>query len=212
MAPDPFFFLLNLEARMNLWHVVFYIAVAVALYRVWKERKHLLSFLRRAENRLPVLCVCLVLPVALLLTVAQGAHDWYTAPVLPFVAVLIALFIWWTIAQWRPVRWVWLGLALFTGFRHVHYLATPERRLQGMFSLIESVRGNDTLWLRSPPRQHLYLYSLWHGKYLQVMQLEQLKQSRGRVAIVEESWLQAVGESSVTRIYAARDYSLVRIQ
>ncbi len=209
---DPFFFLLNLEARMNLWHIAFYAATAVGVWRISMERKRLIAFTRRPENRLALLCVCLVLPVAMLLTAAQGAHDWYTAPVLPFVAVLVALFTQWTVARWKPARWIWFGLALFTGARHLHYLVTPERRLGELFSRADSAAATDAVLVVSPPRQHLYLYSLWRGRRLEVVRQEELTQLHGQFVLVGNDELRALEESMVEVLSASKDYTLVWVK
>lgn len=207
---NPAFFLLNLEARMNLWHIVFYVGAAVAIYKLWVARRNLLAFLRRPDNRAVLLCVCLVLPVALLLTVAQGAHDWYAAPVLPWVAVLIAVFIRWTVAKWRPVRWIWLGMALFTGTRHAYYLATPRQQLKTLF-LTQAVRPDDTLLLTTPPRQHLFLYILWHSQKTTVVPSKELIQYSRKLALLDKR--DATLDSSIfaDTVWQSEEYYLLRI-
>ncbi len=89
-ARNPACFFLTLEARMNLWHVVFYGACALGLVQMWKARHTLRQFLRLRTVRPLLYSVSLILPLAVLLSVASAAHDWYIVPVLPYVAFLTA--------------------------------------------------------------------------------------------------------------------------
>jgi len=209
---NPAFFLLNLEARMNLWHLAFYLGAAVAIFRIWQQRIRLLPFVRQHENRLALLCVCLTLPVALLLTIAQGAHDWYTAPVLPWMAVLIAIFVRWTVERWQPVRWIWVGVALFTGGRHLYYLATPRQQLKGVFDSRELSRDRDTLLLTSPPRQHVYLYTLWRAQTTAIIDTDELKQHPGKLALLDRHNAASVGDISLDTLSISDDFVAVQIR
>jgi 4-amino-4-deoxy-L-arabinose transferase-like glycosyltransferase len=156
--PDPLFFFHVLDARMNLWNYVFYLAVVTGIYTLLRNRIRDVSS-HAASHKLVAMSLCLILPLAVVLTAARNKHDWYFMPVFGFCAYLVAEAIVYWQQRWRYTALVFSALFLFCFGRHVWYLATLPNELTREFRKNSNLSGRFLVVTQTP--QEMVLYFKW---------------------------------------------------
>lgn len=159
---DYAYFISALDVRLNLWNYLLYLMVALGIYKLYTHRKQWLSYLRREDNRLMVLSILLVLPLAVLLTIGTNKHDWYLAPACCFLAYIIIKLVAIAGAKFRAAYYLCAALLVFTLIRHVHYMQTLPDDLHTAFSNTQApFNRQKPLLLFRFPTQHILLYTKW---------------------------------------------------
>lgn len=177
---DALFFFRCMEESFRYWNYVFYVVVLGGIYRFFfRTSLHdfiqnrfrtstgdihtLQDILIRKENRLPLLSLCMWLPLAIFLSMVTTAKWWYMAPVIPFIAVTTYYGVDWLQQRYVVVKYLFLVmLALTLGKRYVDSLDDEPRRLvkaaEAYCPLVKS--AEQVLFLDTLPRQdvlgHLY--------------------------------------------------------
>ena len=144
---DAFFFFRCLEESFLYWNYVFYLIALGGIYRFFfrtqlsefiqnrfristKDIHTVQDILLRRANRLPLLSICIWLPLGLFLSIVTTAKWWYMAPAIPFLAVTTYYGI-----DWLQQRYVWVKylflilLATTLGKRYLDSLDDQARRL-----------------------------------------------------------------------------------
>lgn len=157
-ASKPWFFFTQLDAKLNLWNYLFYLAIGFGLIRWFQKRKEGMGYVRIRENRLIVFAACCVLTVAVMVGVSSVKLSWYLAPIFPFIAMLIVQFLTelsrlkaWTVYLFIP-------FFLFTFGRHIYYLSTPQRPVENWLEAQTTLLGQaKTVLIQNTDDQALYL-------------------------------------------------------
>ena len=160
---DFLFFITVLDARINLWNYIFYIAVAYGITILYKRRATLKTLLMQQNLRLTVLSTCLIVPLALVLTFAATKHNWYLAPVFMFIVFIVARFCLWISTKWKIAVGLVFGILLvFTFCRQVSYILTLPTELNQFFRENKKLTGEKVI-VGSPLRQNILLYLKWNN-------------------------------------------------
>jgi 4-amino-4-deoxy-L-arabinose transferase-like glycosyltransferase len=163
--PEPWFFFTTLDVRMNLWNYILYALLLLAIFYWIKYKINPLRALPgKQEQQLALLCACLILPLALVLSLATNKHDWYLAPVFGFIAILIAQGLQLCCSRYKPLRWLVAALLVFTIGRHWQQLHQWPAQLHSLLHPKRDwFRPGISIALSGAPRQHLSLYLYWLG-------------------------------------------------
>jgi 4-amino-4-deoxy-L-arabinose transferase-like glycosyltransferase len=159
---DPFFFFSSLDIKMNVWNYIFYLGVVLGIVQLAQQRKQLLSFVRKPENRLALVSFCMIFSVGLLLSLSSNKLGWYLAPIHLFVGVIAMLFIHYVSTKVKFVWIAFLGVFLFTFVRHFDHLNSPETPMGDWIEAHkEEVLAADEIYLYRTQQQDLFLYLKW---------------------------------------------------
>lgn len=161
--PDRIFFFAVIDARLNIWNYIFYISLIAGMVSLFKRRGTLREYINEEGNRAVLLSLCLIVPIAIMLTFATYKHNWYLAPTFPFVAFITAKGVIYFIDKWKPSVYLFTGVFLFAIIRQFIYLnSMPTEMHSAIKTGSNSLKGNTEILVIEQPRQNLYLYLVWN--------------------------------------------------
>jgi 4-amino-4-deoxy-L-arabinose transferase-like glycosyltransferase len=207
---DNFFFFHTIEVHMNMWHILFYAAVATGLFMLIKNRKRFTEIIRADENRFTLLCVCISLPIILVLNFAEQPWAWYFAPIWAFLAFITARWMMYAQSKWKPLYYVWMAVVVFNLVKHFRYIQQEPQAMQQVFSSNDPALNNGHIVILETPKENLMLYLTWLNKGFYLAQNdEELKQQKGRTAIIYTS---AYDAEKFEKIREFDEYTLARVK
>lgn len=136
------FFFAAIETRMQLWGILFFtMMVGMILYRkpLWDNK----------EKDLLRLSALVIFPIGLLLTISKNQHNWYLAPVYPFIAVVLAVWFG-RLIRHRAVPLVLLLLIGIQSTRQNHFLLTDRDAMPVSAGFEEMVDGTTIYYMQIP--------------------------------------------------------------
>lgn len=164
-TPDRTFFVTTLDAHFNLWNYVWWLGLATGATILYKRRRYLSSSKSAEPLRLLLLSICLITPMALLLTFATFKHFWYLAPVYGYIAYVCAWTIMYYSHKWKQVMYIACALGAFTLARHVLHLQQRSTDMHRFMDPHNSYfKDHEQIVVVGPVQQHMLLYIKWLGK------------------------------------------------
>ncbi|MCB9044598.1 MAG: glycosyltransferase family 39 protein [Chitinophagales bacterium] len=182
---DNLFFIHAIEVRMNMWHILFYTAVATGLYRLfrkdWKYQEN------NMEQRFTLLLICLMVPVILIVNFGQYVLDWYFAPAWILIAIIVAQWMAYIQQKWKPAAYLWVLVIGFNLVKHFLYMDTRPDTMHHVFSKNNTnLSGQDYIVVQGTPDQDVVLYLLWLGvDFYKTENDAELQQLKGKIALVQ---------------------------
>lgn len=211
--PDHGFVFSALDAKMNIWNYLFYLITFFGILLLAKT-KQFRSFFHEEKNNLILLSWCIILPIAIILTLATNKHYWYLAPIFPFVAIITASGIIYVSKKWRPAAFIFGACTIFTLFWHFLDLdrnPTSLRHILGKESPYFNVA--DKVILTHRPKQDIFLYLTWSNEQLVYVNSEnEVSNYKGQVTILRKDELNDELKKDLDNIHYFSDYCIARIK
>jgi 4-amino-4-deoxy-L-arabinose transferase-like glycosyltransferase len=211
--PDYTFVFSALDAKMNMWNYLFY-AISVAGLVILVRNKKFRSFFKEEKNGLLLLSWCIILPVAVILTLATNKHYWYLAPIFPYVAIITATAIVYISAKWKPAVFVFGAFTLFTlcwHFRDLNSNSTSLHRILGKES--KYFKGTQQVILTHRPQQDIFLYLTWSGKQqVYVDDIYEVPAYKGQLTILETNKVSPCLMDNLEDVQYFSDYCIAKIK
>jgi len=182
------FFFEALDVRFNLWNYVFYATVAAGLYQLARHSKAAWIFLKSPENRMLLYSICIILPIALLLTFARYKYDWYLAPAFFFIAYILSAGIGYCLRRWIIGRVIFALLLGFTLLRQGWYINGQSSNAGGLISRdAETLEDSVGIVTIGVIRQDVYLRLTWTGYHIAAIRPAQLSEHRASMLVVDSA-------------------------
>jgi 4-amino-4-deoxy-L-arabinose transferase-like glycosyltransferase len=160
------FFIHVLDSVFNVWNYFFYAGIVLFVYLL-KNPTEKIKLQANAYYRPCLLSLCILLPIALLLTFGMHKLNWYTAPALLFTAILAGFAIDYIKNLHRYLSYVIAIVLAFTLIRHVLFLEEQIEEKNEVYFLLENKKEwesfSSIIYLDVIP-QNVYVYLLWQGK------------------------------------------------
>jgi 4-amino-4-deoxy-L-arabinose transferase-like glycosyltransferase len=204
---DIFFFFKVLDTRLNLWNYLFYISLIPGLYSLAKCRKNLLFCIQDEKNRLVLLSVCMILPLAIVMTFAINQHNWYLAPIFMFVAILTVEGILYLCNKWK---YFWLIISIlfaFTFIRHTIYLYDLPQTIHKNLFANKSLQGR-TILIADDLKQNVFLYLKWLNTRIERVPIEEVRGYKGEFIILNKSRINTLLLQYIEPVSYFDDYCL----
>lgn len=149
-----------LDARLNLWNYVFYLGVITGIVWWFKRRsaEKLIPFLNK--RKMLLLSICLISPLAMVMTVASTKNNWYLAPIFLYVAYIVSETIQLYINKNKLSTFLITALFIFTFVRQTAYLVQLPSEKHKYFNQIKALKNNKIILL-DEPTQDVVLYLKW---------------------------------------------------
>jgi 4-amino-4-deoxy-L-arabinose transferase-like glycosyltransferase len=142
-----------LDTRMQLWSYVFF---AVSIWLVFGVQKQLDA----VQKNLLLISTLVIFPLGLLLTFSKNQHNWYLAPVYPFIAAVIAVGIN-KLIDHRMVFVLLMVVIPLQSIRQNHFLLTDRDEIPVSQGFAEIVKDKPVYYNQLP--QHLILKMVFMG-------------------------------------------------
>lgn len=182
---DNFFFFHTIEVRMNMWHILYYMALATGIVTLFRHRQHIGQIIFSEDNRFTLLSLCLSMPIILLLNFSEQPWEWYFTPVWAFVAFITARWMIYAAGKWQPLAYIWVAVILFNLVKHFMYINTEKQMLHKTLTRANPAFQTDYIVLLDNPRENLMLYTHFLGVgFHKATTDEELQQEKGRTAII----------------------------
>lgn len=181
---DYFFFFHAIEVRMNMWHILLYIAMATGVYRLFNKDWKWESTNR--QQQFALLLACLIVPAVLLVNFGQHVYDWYFAPVWPLLAFIVAQWMVYVQQKWKPVLYLWILVIGFNLVKHFLYIDHHSIVMHEAFSANNTnLAGEDYVVVLQTPEQDVVLYLHWLGVgFYKTENDDELSQLQGKKALI----------------------------
>lgn len=183
---DYSFVVTTLDSKMSMWVYLFYTTNAIGLIMLFRK-KGASSFMKEKKNELTILSWSIILPLAVILTLATNKLWWYLVPAFPYVAAVTASGIVYISQRWKPAYYVFWAFIVFTLGWHLNDLnniPTDNHYLLGKNS--NYWKGSEKILVTHRPKQDVFLYLTWSGKQLvYVDDLAKVTSYTGQVAILD---------------------------
>lgn len=183
-ARDYFFFFTTMDSRLNLWNYIFYLVVASGLWIAYKKKLPVFSILK--QQPAIAFSIIMILPLALVLSLAANQHDWYLAPVWGFVAYLIVRGILYWSSKWKPALYLSGVLFLFVFCRHFYYIHTLSASLHTQMQANKQIlQSGDKIVYLGQPYQNILTYLYWMDKETaRIDAIDQVKAYTGQIIVL----------------------------
>jgi hypothetical protein len=176
--------------------------------------KQLRSFFTEEKNSLILLSWYIILPVAVILTLATNKHYWYLAPIFPYVATITASGIIYIAQKWKPAVYIFSALTILTLIWHfgdLHKNSTELHDLLGRES--RYFKGTEQVVLTQRPNQDIFLYLTWSGKkQVYVNSVDEVSTYKGQLAILDRNKVDATLMNHLEDIQYFSNYCIARIK
>jgi len=161
-APDYFFFISVIDARLNLWNYLFYLSIGLGLYKASRYRSQFYSLLRKDQNGLILFAMCILVPPALMLTFAANKYSWYLAPIFWAIAVITARGL---LLLINRSKWVLFPVALLLVFGFGRQLFEINQSANSDLIIPKSIFDKvDSIRTLGAIDQDIYLQLVWSVK------------------------------------------------
>lgn len=130
------------ETRLQLWGMVFFVLMTVLVF------KRSVVF-DTNERDLLILSGWIIVPLGLLLTVSNNQHNWYLAPVYPFVAAMTAVGLR-KLSHYRAGAVMLVILVLVQSGRQTYFLLTDRDEIPVSSRFEEAVKGKTIFYSQLP--------------------------------------------------------------
>lgn len=207
---DNFFFFHSIEVRMNMWHILYYLALLTGAVHLLRHTRGFVQYIRTAGNSFTLLAMCISLPVILLLNFSEQPWEWYLAPVWPFVAFIVARWMLYISRRWKYAVVLWVLALGFNLVKHFLYINKEKQDLHHTLSRSHPALQTDYIVLLENPRENLMLYIHFLGiGFHKAETNEQLAVEKGRTAIV---YSRSFDPARFERIEDFDEYTLAKVK
>lgn len=152
------FFFNYLDARFNLWNYLFYLVLAITIYKLVKKDWKVTDYEKNPLIKLALFSFCIWASIGLFLTFAVETHNWYLAPALPFVAITTAIGCGYLIKHYRYAGLVIIGLLLFTLTRKIIDLSSSDGYPEMLLSNEQIIKDAGKIVCLNIDRQDYFCY------------------------------------------------------
>lgn len=149
------YFFTVLDAKLNLWNYLLYGALFYFLFISIKNKS-----LMQAGDNLTQMALVFAGVITFQVLLMKNKHVWYLIPSFPFYAIIIVSFV----EKVKRLKFIFVGLLLFTLTRQIIFIINEKSVLHTFFSSFNMQHKNSTLYIADQPSQNLYLYLLWNAE------------------------------------------------
>jgi 4-amino-4-deoxy-L-arabinose transferase-like glycosyltransferase len=155
---DYFFLFHHLDSIYNVWNYIAYGGLGLFLYFYVRDKE---------EHPLVLLSICVLLPIALLLTFGMHKLMWYIAPALFLLTVLAWYFIHFAFQKNKMLRFVFVVLLGYKFYDQTQELNKTYREpheltfIKKYEPLIKPELKHPRFYFSEFIPQHVYAYLLW---------------------------------------------------
>ena len=209
---DSFFFFKAIDSRLNIWNYFFYASIIFGLYRLYINRKHFKQYLNYDSNRLTILSVCLILPLAIILTFSINQNNWYLAPIFMFIAFLTVQFLFYLINKFKFSNFIVLVLFCFALIRHLEYIYSLPQQTHIDLKANADLQGNKIIVV-SDLKQNINLYLKWlNTDIIRLDSTETIEDHIGQMLLFNKNKIKNSFREKVVPLDYFDDYCLAKIK
>ncbi len=163
------FFVHTLDSRFNIWNYFAYAGILFWGYLVFKKSK-----IASMKGDFLLLCLCVLIPPAILLTFGMHKLDWYAAPTLFLLAVFAVFFVENIAAKWKWFTYLVLATLGFTLVRQLDHLKSTSNNQTQIEMMLrnESFLKKRNIYFQKSTPSNVYTWICWY--YPQAIMVEAL--------------------------------------
>ena len=209
---DSLFFFKAIDNRLNIWSYIFYFGIIIGLYELYKFRKKIKLLFKNNSNRLTLLSICIILPLAIILTIAINQHNWYLAPTFMFIVFLIVQTIDYIKEKFKYFYYIIIILFCFTFIRNLEYIYSLPQNTHNALSANRNLEGKDIIAI-SELKQNIYLYLKWlNTNIIQLYATDNLESYKGQIILFNKNKINNTLLGKIVPLYYFDEYCLARIK
>lgn len=161
------FFFNYLDARFNLWNYLFYLVLAITIYKLVNKNWKVTDYEKNPLTKLALFSFCIWASMGIFLTFAVETHNWYLAPALPFVAITTVIGCNYLIKHYWFVIFVLTALVIFTFTRKIKDLGSPDNYPPMLSGNEMAIKGAGKIVCLNIDRQDYFCYMMMRNGYVE---------------------------------------------
>ena len=209
---DDFFFFAVIDARLNIWNYLFYLSVILGLYKLIENRKNLKQYLQNTSNRLIILSFCILLPIAVILSLAINQNNWYLAPTFMFISYAIVKAISFISEKLKFFYIIVVIVFAFTFIRQLSYLYALPTSAHSVLSDNKDIR-NKKIIVIDQLKQNIFLYLEWlNVSIVKIEKIEDVERFKSQMILINKKKLNNSLLKNIEQMNYFDDYCLAKIK
>lgn len=159
---DWMFIFSALDIRFNLWNYLFYISIIIISIIQFKSKK--VNPKGNEKDKLIPLSFSLIIPYALILSIAATKHEWYIVPLALPISIIIIEGLRISYNQKKILAVLWIAVFSINIIRQFIYVNSPKTDVADFFANNKSLlKDASAIQIIDYPTQDIMTYINWHS-------------------------------------------------
>lgn len=178
------FFVHALDSRFNIWNYFAYAGILFWAYIEFKKTK-----LEAHKSNFLLLCFCVLIPPALLLTFGMHKLDWYAAPTLFLLAIFAVFFVKNVATKWQWFTHLTILTLLFAMIRQLEYLKNNGINQTQIELMVrnESLLQQRTIFFEKSTPSNVYTWLCWNYQGAKMRTPNSEKMRKGNLLVGQKN-------------------------